>query len=57
MEASFAARARGVMNGIEGKIIYDVQLSDGGPICSALHLTFEVSTLTLNLNLNLTLTL
>ena len=47
-EVSFAARARGMMNGVEGKVVYDVEVPDGGPVCSALHLTFEVPVLGYN---------
>jgi len=41
-EVTFAARASGMMNGVEGKVVYDVEVPDDGPVCAAIHLTFEV---------------
>jgi len=41
-EITFAARSNGMMNGVEGKVVFEVVVPDDGPVCSALHLTFEV---------------
>ena len=47
-EVSFAARASGMMTGVEGKVVYEVEIPDGGPVCSAVHLSFEVPVLGYN---------
>merc|ERR1712023_321299 len=41
-EVTFAARSNSIMNGVEGKVVFGVEVHDDGPICSALHLTFQV---------------